>query len=192
MTAPRIILYPVQPDPHMWKNLEYLNEGYDTAVWGKETFTDFLGHIRDHYDGYAIASVHMVDEQGRRSMPVGLYGFLPFPEEEEGAAETLVYLHPEARRLKVGTLLLSASAYAANEVPIALYSDVRTTNDTSVALHTSAFPDLPRTGPYPSPFGYETFRWRISDAMIPRPLGANIHVLSSLNLMLAYRAAWYS
>ena len=97
----------------MWKNLEYLNTGYDTPIWEKETFPDFLNHVNEHYDEYSLASVHIADEHGHRSPPVGLYGFLPFPEEENGAEETLIYLHPEARRLRVGTLLLRASAYAA-------------------------------------------------------------------------------
>lgn len=148
----------VAEDAHEDGTLDALSNGYDTPIWGEPTYNRFLAHLIAAHPIRETLSIHW---EGR---PVGIYGFLPFPDEGPAAVETLLYLHPDYRRRGIANLLLRSSAQTAAFHHIPLFSDVSTDNPGSLALHQALFPRTPLTLGHRSPLGYTTNRWLLSAA----------------------------
>ena len=142
-------------NPSQWQGLNLLDEGFDTPIWGKETLTELLAHIKEHYGTYEIAAVTAGGKE------LGLYGFLPLDCEHPSAVETLIYLHPGARGRGLAQTLILASGATARRLGIFLFADVRTTNARSIHLHETLLVGEKSTL-HDSPHGYQTRRWLLT------------------------------
>jgi hypothetical protein len=146
--------------PRVAENFDTLSAGFDTPIWGQDTFAGFLTYFDSHYPGVEYMTVQLGAEI------VGVFALIPFEHPDLPGdrfnCETLIYLIPSARRKGILKGLAHAAGIAARIHKVNLWADVRTTNEASVAAHLKMFPNLKPTV-HKSPEGYSTYRWLISD-----------------------------
>lgn len=151
---------PAPADPSRWPDLEFLDAGYDTPIWGEPSFTGVLARAAEHCPGAQLARVTLGD------LTVGVYGFLPFPQEGPSALETLICLHPDARGTGIARALVAGSVVAASVTGALLYADVRSDNVRSIRFHQGLLAGTASTR-HVSPLGYSVRRWLLTGAVVP-------------------------
>ena len=133
---------------------DILGDGYDVRIWGVVSFPAMIVKAFE-----LDASLWLVWKGG---VLVGVVGLIPFPEVGVGDWESFIYLLPEFRGQGVARVVLNSMGVAGRSVGVKVWSDVRTSNEGSIAAHERLFPGLGSVEVFPSSSGYVTRRWLLT------------------------------
>lgn len=141
------------------ENLNFLELGFDYPVFGVHTVKELLNKIDKFYSQKTVWLIQYKEKI------VGIFAVGNFPEPIDGKNdwyETVIYVHPEYRKLGIAKMLTLSTAKSFEKKPwLSLLVEVRTDNEISIKSHNKIFPEV--TPVHVKHENFEAYQWRLQE-----------------------------